>query len=328
MDNVEIKNNMGIKGSILFSKNKTISSLEIKKNNFLKSIKGNKNKYKRFPCSPIRYAGGKSLAIGYIVENIPNNIDRIVSPFFGGGSVEIACATKIGISVLGYDIFDILVNYWNIQIKRSKELYDKLIAIEPTKKNYNKIKETLKKHWNRECVIYDELELAALYYFNHNNSYGPSFLGWASSIYMNKQKYIKSLEKVKKFNGNKINVKCKSFEYVFRENPKEFLYCDPPYYLGCDSKMFKGIYPQRNFPIHHNGFNHQKLRDLLISHKGGFILSYNDCSTIRNWYKDFEIIDVSWQYTMGQGEKRIGKNRLEKRIDHIKKSHEILIIKR
>ena len=66
----------------------------------------------------------------------------------------------------------------------------------------------------------------------------------------------------------------------------------------------------------------------LLSHKGNFILSYNDCTTIREWYKDFEFIDVTWQYTMGQGETRIGVNRINGGINHIKKSHEILIVKR
>lgn len=91
--------------------------------------------------------------------------------------------------------------------------------------------------------------------------------------------------------------------------------------------MFKGIYPQRNFPVHHNNFDHEKLRDLLLKHKGRFILSYNDCSTIREWYKDFLFINVSWQYTMGQGETRIGLNRKNGNMSHVKKSHEVLIVK-
>ena len=92
--------------------------------------------------------------------------------------------------------------------------------------------------------------------------------------------------------------------------------------------MFRGIYPQRNFPVHHNGFDHGALRDLLLKHEGGFILSYNDCQTIREWYKNFYIVDVEWQYTLGQGETRIGKNRIENGAEHhVKKSHELLIIK-
>lgn len=90
--------------------------------------------------------------------------------------------------------------------------------------------------------------------------------------------------------------------------------------------MFRGIYPLRNFPIYHNGFDHRELHRLLTRHKGGFVLSYNDCTTIREWYKDFTIHEVAWQYTLGQGETRIGKNRVDAGLNHIKPSHELLIV--
>ncbi|GAA9840338.1 hypothetical protein VN0561_14790 [Helicobacter pylori] len=54
----------------------------------------------------------------------------------------------------------------------------------------------------------------------------------------------------------------------------------------------------RNFPIHHNGFKHEVLARMLKRHKGPFILSYNDCEFVRNAYKDFKILEPSWQYTM------------------------------
>jgi DNA adenine methylase len=68
------------------------------------------------------------------------------------------------------------------------------------------------------------------------------------------------------------------------------------------------------------------LRDLLREHRGGFVLSYNDCPTIRGWYADFDVVKVEWQYTLGQGETRIGLNRLANGSGHVKSSHEILII--
>jgi DNA adenine methylase len=96
--------------------------------------------------------------------------------------------------------------------------------------------------------------------------------------------------------------------------------------LDGDSKTFIGMYPHRNFPIHHKGFRHDLLRDLLMEHKGGFILSYNDCSTIREWYKGYNMESPTWQYTFSQGDTRIGENRLkDNNGSHIKKSHEILI---
>ncbi|GHR52228.1 hypothetical protein VN0495_06690 [Helicobacter pylori] len=47
---------------------------------------------------------------------------RIISPFIGGGSVEIACATELGLEVLGFDIFDILVNFYQVLLK-DKQLF-------------------------------------------------------------------------------------------------------------------------------------------------------------------------------------------------------------
>jgi DNA adenine methylase len=261
---------------------------------------GGKTKYKRYLGAPIRYAGGKSLAVGLIVEHLPNNITKIVSPFLGAGSVEVACAVELELEVVAYDIFDILVNYWKVQLKNQNALYERLLKFQPTREGYKIVKERLKKHWIGEEKL-NKYDLAAYFYFSHNTSYGPHFLGWPSSVYLQKERYRAMLEKVRTFSASKMSVECASFEETIPEHKNDFLYCDPPYYLDGDSKTFVGLYPHRNFPIHHKGFKHELLRDLLKKHKGGFILSYNDCSTIRKWYKEFDMITPSWQYTLSQG---------------------------
>ncbi|MCZ2223519.1 MAG: DNA adenine methylase [Chitinophagales bacterium] len=314
------------------------TDFEFKKNAFLDKLKSpsGKQSYKRYiEGTPLRYAGGKSLAVGLIVELLPKSLKRIISPFFGGGSFEIACAKELEIEVIGFDIFDMLVNYWQQQFTNPEKLYQYLKTYQPTKEEFLKIKNILKAQWDSDLgkikndrTITDLTELAALFFYNFNTSYGPGFLSWPSSVYMNQVKYDSMIEKVRKLKVNNITVNCSDFENVLKKYPNDFLYLDPPYFLEGDSKMFKGIYPQRNFPIHHNGFRHDKLRDLLHNHKGGFILSYNDCSTIREWYKDFDIKIATWQYTMGQGETRIGYNRVSKGTTHIKKSHELLIYKK
>jgi len=243
----------------------------------------------------------------------------------GGGSVEVAIAKELGAEVIGFDIFDILINYWRHQITNQVELATELEKFAPTKDEYARIREVLKKHWHKERLLGD-LELAAVYYFNHNTSYGPHFLGSQSSVYLQPKRYKDMVAKVRNFNVPNIEVHCDSFAHVIPNYSGDFLYCDPPYYLEGDSKMFVGMYPHRNFPIHHKGFNHEQLRDLLVKHKGKFILSYNDCTTIREWYKDFNIVAPSWQYTFSQGDIRIGKNRVENNNgSHVKKSHEVII---
>jgi DNA adenine methylase len=311
---------------------------ETKKELFLSNIKSKtstKNKYKRYLGAPIRYPGGKSLAVGQILELLPD-VKRVISPFIGGGSIETAISKELNIPVIGFDIFDILVNFWQILLDKNmkKEMLNILYNLEPDKETYIKVKEILKKHWewneykkgSKNNIISDKIKLAAYYYFNYNLSYGPGFLGWPSSIYLNKKKYSALLEKIEKIENNHLKVYCSDFKKVLKKYKNDFLYLDPPYYIGKNSKMFKGIYPMRNFPVHHNGFPHETLKNMLKEHQGGFILSYNDCPTIREYYKDFEQYFPNWQYTMGQGEKRIGKYRKERESNtNIKESHEILI---
>ena len=293
--------------------------------------------------TPIRYAGGKSRAIKHITPYVIN-VNKIVSPFLGGGSLEVHWAS-LGKEVVGYDLFDVLVNFWDVLLNNKKELVEKLKEISPTSEEYSRIKEILMKwdntqemlkdwktdHYKRDEVInLDNITAAAYYYFNHNTSYGPGYLGWGSSVYLTEKKWDDMIDKISKFELPNLSVEQGSFEEIIPNHSEDFLYLAPPYYLEKDSdnKMFTGIYPMRNIPIHHNGFDHELLRDLLKKHKGGFILSYNNCETIREYYKEFEFHYPSWNYSMGNGEKRIGKNRIEAGITNSKESHEILIVKR
>jgi len=300
-----------------------------KKETFLSGLKSKgARKYGRYRNLPLRYAGGKSLAVGYVIERIPLETKRVVSPFIGGGSVEIACANELGVEVQAYDVFDILTNYWQVQLNRPEELADRILQWEPVDSVYRRVKERLRKHWTGEQFIDDPLELAAHYWFNHNLSYGPGFLGWMSKIYRERDRFERLVGKVRDFSAPNLTVNQGSFEETIPKHKSDFLYCDPPYYLDGDSKMFRGIYPQRNFPVYHKGFEHEKLKELLDAHAGGFALSYNDCKTIRDWYADYEIVEVEWQYTLGQGETRIGKNRIESGANsNVKNSHELLIVK-
>jgi DNA adenine methylase len=303
--------------------------IEMNKNELLALLSraGVETKYKRSTLSPLRYAGGKSLAVGYIVEKLPENVTKICSPFMGGGSVELALAKHLNLEVKAYDVFDLLINFWQIALEKPNELAAELSLLEANKETFALVKKLLNDHFKNTNLIDNPIKLAAYYFFNHNTSYGPGFLGWPSSVYMDSKKWKSMINRIANLSAPSLSVEQASFEDSIKANPDALIYADPPYYLDGNSKMFKGIYPQRNFPIHHNGFDHQKLRDLLLNHPGGFILSYNDCDVIRDWYSDCEMSEPVWQYTMGQGETRIGANRVAESSSHVKKSHELLIWK-
>ena len=249
---------------------------------------------------------------------------------------------------MGYDIFGMLVNFWNVLIHDKENFITELKKFEITKEEFtynrhlllnywDKIKPTDLKYKTKKKVDLQEKHLTLLdnnkllqavyYYYNMTLSYGPMFLGWPSSNEIKKDKFLRRIKKLETMNLKNLSVQCDDFEKVIAKHKNDFIFLDPPYYLNGDSKMFKGMYPNCNFAIHHNNFNHKKMCELLKKHKGGFLITYNNCSTIRDWYKDYKFEYPEWQYTYGQGETRIGKNRkgVEKE-DNIKKSHEIFII--
>jgi DNA adenine methylase len=103
--------------------------------------------------TPIRYAGGKTKAIKIIAPYLDNET-KIISPFMGGGSLEVNWASK-GIEVIGYDLFDALVNFWNMLLTNREELADKLKTIDPTPTEYNRIKEILMTWENTQEMLKD-----------------------------------------------------------------------------------------------------------------------------------------------------------------------------
>ena len=152
-------------------------------------------------------------------------------PFWVGVG-RVAIAKELGVEVMGHDIFE-MVNYWKIQISQPEKLHKELLKIKPTAKNYEKIKNTLKQHWNKFDGFdgkLKDLECATYYFFNHNLSYGPGFLGWMSSIYKDEKKYLSMIEKVKNFNVKNLKVFCKTFEETVPKHNQDFLYLDPPYF--------------------------------------------------------------------------------------------------
>jgi DNA adenine methylase len=317
--------------------------------NFLKTIKNKNGTYKRICISPLRYAGGKSKAIGLILENLPKlKENKIISPFFGGGSVELCLSQMLGINVIGYDIFNMLANFWNVLINHKEEFVNELIKFEITETEFTYNRHVLLNYWEKikpsdlnyktknkiqlkpeDLTKLDDniITQAVYYYYNMTLSYGPMFLGWPSSNEINKDKFNRKISKIKELNLINLQVNCGLFQDILEKHSNDFLFLDPPYYLNGDSKMFKGMYPNCNFAIHHNSFDHIKLAELLKKHEGGFLMTYNNCSTIRDLYNDCKFEYPEWQYTYGQGETRIGKNRQQATKDNIKESHEIIIIK-
>ena len=256
----------------------------------------------------------------------------------GGGSLESRWSSELGIEVIGYDIFHALTNFWNVLLTDSNGLADRLSELVPTKEKYNEIKEILLRwdstqdmlsewktdNYKRTPIKLDDMTAATYYYYHYHLSYGPQYLGYISSNVINNQKkWNKSIERIRGYKNSRLSVHEGSFNDTILNHNEDFLYLDPPYYLkkdSVDNKMCKGLYPSSNIDVHHTGFDHELLRDLLHKHKGKFILSYNNCETIREYYKDFEFSYPKWHISYAYNTDKGGDSERNS-----KESHEILI---
>lgn len=254
-----------------------------------------KNGYKRYTNLPLRYRGGKSSLVGKIIEQFPDNFDRLISPFFGGGSVEIATAKELNKEVIGFDIFDILINYWDCQINNIEDMMQ-YMPLNMSEDVFNLSLDKLIKHRDNISIIDNKYELAALFWLNHNLSFGPdSFSKYPSKERFEFKRFSSLKEKVKNFNVNNISVFNSSFEEVISKYNNDFIYLDPPYFVDKNT-TYCALYPNVHSPYYHNNFKHEKLCELLKQHKGKFLLSYNNCEYIKELYKEFNIIEIPVKY--------------------------------
>jgi len=305
------------------------------KTEFLTSISKPDGTFKRLSkISPLRYPGGKTKAIGLITQYLPDTMPKkILSPFMGGASLEIAWANNFDEveEVVACDIFHPLTNFWQHILNCPDKLADELEKFKLGDANYRTYKQILKDWYEdpKKNKLTD-LEAAAHFYYNMQLSYGPMFLGWTSpGKPTTTADYESILKRVREFKCPKLRVENIPFKESLKKYPEHFVYADPPYLLGYDSTVFKAIYPNQGGE-HHKGFEHELFRDMMLTRTSEWIISYNDCGTIRDWFKDYEQLYPKWQYSFQQGETRKKNNDGESvkgAKDSRKTGDEILILK-
>lgn len=82
---------------------------------------------------------------------------------------------------------------------------------------------------------------------------------------------------------NKVVIENVDFEQLIKtyDRTGALFYLDPPYYEA-----------EKYYPDRFNPADHIRLRDVLGKIKGKFLLSYNDCSKIRELYQGYKIVAV------------------------------------
>lgn len=257
--------------------------------------------------SPIQYPGGKHFARQIISDHVPAGTTEIVSPFFGGGHVELFLS-KRGIRTHGYDLFEPIVHFWQTLQKHPDDLYK--VIVHHLRNQDKEYFENIKKDngFLYKCLPGD-IPRASHFYLIQCLSYNSTgFRGSTVRNYVLNEDgdpvnptgkswgIMFNPKEVRDFHNPFISVECMGFEKSLTKHNNLFAYCDPPYPevsgMYGDSKEF------------HEDFDHELLKYVLDNRDGEWLLSYNDCETVRMMYPPhaYKITSVSWK----QGSRKEG----------------------
>lgn len=242
--------------------------------------------------SVLRYPGGKTRAVRALLDVLPDNVTKLYSPFFGGGSFELTCAQKKQLKVHGNDLFEHLINFWQTAQTRKKELVAVLREVQPSMN-----KQTLteyRKHIESE----PDPVRRAVYYFaiNRCSFSGATFSGGFSEEAIKKRFTVSSIDRLDYLDLSSCEFSNVDFEEFLNAVPREtgvVIYADPPYHLESKSILYG------NKGDLHMTFEHDRFYDCMTEITDvPWIISYNDCNYVRNKYEKYRIEPIAWAYGM------------------------------
>jgi DNA adenine methylase len=254
------------------------------------------------------YMGGKAKAVKQILSLIPSNIKSLVSPFLGGGAIELAIQS-VGVETYAFDIFEPLMAYWYCQTSSKKDaLADKVEKYTPmTRELYKellgKLNEVLAPIKEGEPVKqYPVVDVAATYFALNRTAFMSQIWGGISTNPKNMD-LTNVIKRVREFNAPKLHVDTMGFEESIEfVGHSSFLYLDPPYYIAKGTKYYGN---DGDLGV----FDHEKLSKILHS-RGGWVLSYDNVPEVRELYSEYRKIIPSWTYSNATGSYESGEKEI------------------
>ncbi len=245
----------------------------------------------RLSFSPLQYPGGKARAIHKLHRLLPAGVTHLCSPFVGGAHLELMCAAR-GIEVAAYDVFEPLVNFWQMLLADPAAVANAARPYCPMQKD---IFYRLKKDYHD---LPDNLTKAAAFVALNATSFsGLTLSGGMSEQKRRRLRWSPSyLARLSEFEMERFTVNEADFRDSIPAHPDHFLYLDPPYLIG------SALYGHDGDT--HRAFDHAALADLLRN-RGRWMLSYNDSDDVRGLYDGFEIRQVKWNYGMGANKRGV-----------------------
>lgn len=232
----------------------------------------------------IPWIGGKSLLANKIISVFPENIDRYIEVFGGGGSVLFAKEKHAPLEVYN-DANGQLVNLFRCIKYHRGELQREISGYVNSREVFGDIKARINMRG------FTDIQRAAMFYVQIKISYGADSRTYGCNKKNISPDYLSEIEKRLK-TGAGVVIEHKDFENLIKvyDRPGALFYCDPPYHKT-----------EKYYDAEFKDSDHERLNSCLKEIKGRFVLSYNDDEYIRELYRGFEIMLVTRQNSLGKG---------------------------
>ena len=187
--------------------------------------------------------------------------------------------------VISYDNFQPLADFWELVVNGE--------GVKIMNEVMNQIPITDRKHLLSFAPLLeseDKFTRAWSFYILIKGSFG-GVLGKTSESGRNRITPV-AVSKIGSFHNPNLKFQRGDCFTTIPNHINDFMYLDPPYYRTTD--YLYGVKGSK-----HRGFDHQSLASLLKSHKGGFVMSYDNSPEIRKLYEGWtEFRSMDFKYEM------------------------------
>ena len=234
---------------------------------------------------PIPRMGGKSRLRKTILERIPEHT-CYVEPFFGAGWVYFGKEPS-KVEVIN-DIDKELINMFRM-IKYHAPEIERVLEYEFSGRDM--FEEY--KHCTVEYLTEIQRAVRFLYLISQSFAGKGGTYGYGTNKGPAPQIFYQGVLSDIKERLRNTYVENKSFEDIIKryDRPHSFFFCDPPYF---ETAGYGSEFGQKE---------HLLLRDTLADIKGKFMVTINDHTQVREWYKDFNVEEVKVAYSVSKEQK-------------------------
>ncbi len=253
--------------------------------------------------TPLRYPGGKSKAISQIINYIPDPFKEFREPCLGGGSVFFYILQKYPTMFCWINDFNQELYYFWQQVQNNlPRLVEEVRKIKQEKTDGRILFKSLAA---KDTSIMTPLDRAVRFFILNRISFSGTIESGGYSDASFKGRFTdSSIERLEALSQCFNNTLITNFDYsTLLQKPGEdvFIFLDPPYLSKTQSRLYgkKGDL--------HTHFDHARFAKLMSDCPHKWLITYDDCTEVRDYFSFAYIYNWELQYGMNNYKQETAK---------------------